>query len=32
MSAAFTVVNGDGALTEIDVFNAKSQGFHDAQT
>ena len=31
MSTAFAVLNGDGALTEIDVFNAEAQGFHDAQ-
>jgi len=28
---AFSVVNGDGALAEIEVFDKQAEGFHDAQ-
>ena len=31
MFAALAIVDGDGALTEIDVFYTESEGFHNAQ-
>lgn len=29
--SAFTIMNGDGALTKIEVFDSESEGFHDPQ-
>ena len=31
MSAALAIVDGDGALAEIEVFDAEAEGFHDPQ-
>ncbi len=31
MSAAFAIMNRDGALAEIEVFDAEAKGFHDSQ-
>ena len=31
MPSTFTIVNGDGALSEIDVFDTLPERFHDTE-